>query len=254
MFYWHPKVKDLPIPQPKTRIWLIPEEWLVQLRQGNFPNSMINELKKANPFGYPVFIRTDQASDKHSWDKAAYVENEDKLWECFCGTVEHNLCAGVMGLPFFAIVFREYIPMDSGYTAFYGHMPVNPERRYFVEDGKVICHHPYWILEAIDSPSIENWKEVSEKMNTETQEEIELLTKYAEMVSDKVTGCWSVDFCRAKTGQWILIDMAVSADSWHPENCPNEQKIRNLPPLNAETGREMGYRSGNEGQDTIYTE
>ena len=117
-----------------------------------------------------------------------------------------------------ALVFREFIEMDSGYTAFNG-MPVNPERRYFIKDGKVQCRHVYWVEEAIQRPSVDNWRELSEKMNTETESEITLLTKYAEMVAKEFDGYWSLDFCRGKDGTFYLIDMALGERSWHPE-CP----------------------------------
>lgn len=35
---------------------------------------------------------------------------------------------------------------------------------------------------------------------------------------------WSVDFARDETGDWWLIDMAVAADSWHPD-CEQEAVI-----------------------------
>jgi len=41
---------------------------------------------------------------------------------------------------FTSLVFRDYIPMDSGYTAFYGEMPVNPERRYLIKMVEVVAH------------------------------------------------------------------------------------------------------------------
>jgi hypothetical protein len=54
-------------------------------------------------------------------------------------------------------------------------------------------------------------------MITETEEEVELLSDYAQTIADAVDGYWSVDFCKAKDGRWIFIDMAVGEDSWHPE-------------------------------------
>lgn len=129
-----------------------------------------------------------------------------------------------MGLDFKALVVREFIPMDSRFTAFYGDMPVNPERRYFIKGGKMICHHPYWIEEAVEEskqPSIENWREVTKELNAETKEEIALLSGYAELVAEKLSGSWSVDFCKARDGQ----------RSWHPEDCPHLVRNRKLSPV-----------------------
>jgi hypothetical protein len=227
LLYWFPLIKDLPIPQPETFIFMIPEDVLNHLHNEEFDKSFVEDLHKANPFGYPVFIRTDQASAKHFWDIGAFVEMHEKLERCLSETISHNLCAGILGLPFVAIVLRKYIEMDSRYKAFMG-MPVNPERRYFVKDGAVICHHAYWVEEAIcaygttELPS--NWRELSAEMNRESADEIKLLTSYAEMVSRAVGGNWSVDFCKAKSGVWHLIDMAISGSSWHPEDCPHYVK------------------------------
>jgi hypothetical protein len=121
-------------------------------------------------------------------------------------------------------MLRKYIPMQSSYKAFRG-MPVNPERRYFVQDGKVVCHHAYWIEDAItaygDTKLPKNWKELSAAMNKETDCEIAQLTTYAEAVSAAVEGHWSVDFCKGADGLWYLIDMAQAKSSWHPADCPH---------------------------------
>ncbi len=226
MLYWYPLIADLDIPQPKTVFVVVSPEYAYPLMDGNNKYDMKKITKKAKEVGYPLFLRTDQMSGKHSWDKTCYVNSEKVLKLNLYGVVESTLCCDVMGRPVRAFFFREYIPMDSGYTAFWGNMPVNPERRYYFENGKVLCHHPYWIEEAINRPSIRNWKQSSRKMNTETDEEIKLLTKYAELVAKKFKGFWSVDFCKAKDGRWILIDMALGKDSWHPEDCPNNRTER----------------------------
>ena len=57
------------------------------------------------------------------------------------------------------------------------------------------------------------------------KEEIELLTEHAKQVAEKFKGFWSVDFCKAKDGRWILIDMAIGEDSWHPKDCKFSRTI-----------------------------
>ena len=124
--------------------------------------------------------------------------------------------------------------MDSKFTAFYGEMPVNPERRYFIKDGKIQCHHPYWIEEAIekgtDSKKLpNNWKKVLKEINTETKEEIKLLSKYTNQIAKVFPkGYWSIDFCKAKDGEWILIDMATGGSSWHDDKCKYHVKPKEL--------------------------
>ena len=56
-------------------------------------------------------------------------------------------------------------------------------------------------------------------MNHESDDEIRFLTNYALTVAKQFEGYWSIDFCKANDGRWILIDMARGKRSWHPENC-----------------------------------
>jgi hypothetical protein len=222
MLIWYPKIKDLPIPQPKTEMLVIEPKDLAILMNEVVPDSAVKKVKVVcDRMGYPCFLRTDLASGKHSWKKSCFVDNPNNLWDHVLEVVSFNLCADIMGLDFKAFAVREFIQMDSRFTAFYGDMPVNPERRYFIKDGKVVCHHPYWIEEAIEdskTPSIPNWRDVARELNTETEDEIKLLTSYAEMVAKEFDGYWSVDFCKSKDGRWILIDMARGEKSWHPKH------------------------------------
>lgn len=218
MLYWYPKIRDLDIPQPKTEFVLLSEEEYYATMEG-IPKSIVERIDRVikEKFQLPVFIRTDQASGKHSWKDTCYY-NGEKLGFHLFEICESNHCADIMGLYFRAIVVREFISMASQYTAFWGNMPVNPERRYFIKDGKVVCHHFYWIKEAIRNPSVENWEELSDEMNKETEEEIKILTGYSKMVAEVIEGFWSIDYCKAKDGRWILIDMATGENSWHPEH------------------------------------
>ena len=225
MLYWYPLIKDLPIPQPRTIFVMLNEKEIESLYNETVPDSVTEKVKVVcDVMFYPCFLRTDLASGKHNWKKTCFIDGNSKLWEHILEVSEFNLCADIFGLLFKAFAVREYIPMDSKFTAFYGDMPVNPERRYFVKNGKLICHHPYWIEEAIaDSkpPSVSNWRELSKEMNTETEDEVKLLTGYTLQVAQRLEGSWSIDFCKAKDGRWILIDMALAERSWHPEDCPH---------------------------------
>ena len=115
--------------------------------------------------------------------------------------------------------------MDSLFTAFRGTMPVNPEIRFFVKGGEVQCSHFYWIEDAIQNPSIDNWKEVLEATKKKSSiDEYSLLNNYARTISEKLLNDgdveqWSVDFCRDAFGEWQLIDMAIGKNSWHPKDC-----------------------------------
>ena len=229
MLLWHQKIKNLDIPQPKTEQYIFPEEDLKYLYEEKFKFDMDTLKKIAKKIGYPLFVRTDLASGKHSWNRSCYVEREKDLERHIIEVIESNLLADLFGLKFKALFFREFIPMDSKFTAFWGEMPVNPERRYFIKDGKIQCHHHYWIEEAIRKPSIKDWKKVLKKINTETKKEIEFLSKYVmEICKIFPKGYHSVDFCKAKDGRWILIDMATGESSWHYDKCKYSVKPKDL--------------------------
>ena len=186
------------------------------------PKPLIDKVRSVieKRFALPVFIRTDQASGKHFWKDSCFYDGSRPLDRHLFSVCEANHCADIIGLYFKAIVIREYIPMDSLFTAFWGNLPISPERRYFIKAGKILCRHAYWFDEAIRTPSAENWKELNARMNLQTDVEVKLLTKYCGLVADVFRGYWSVDFCRAKDGRWILIDMAEGEKSWHPKDCP----------------------------------
>lgn len=100
-------------------------------------------------------------------------------------------------------------------------MPVASERRYFINKGQIQCHHPYWILDSIHDPSVDNWRELLTELNEETPEEVKLLSKYALSVAEILEGYWSVDFALSNKGEWYLIDMAKGEDSFHNDQCSN---------------------------------
>lgn len=223
MLYWYPKVKDLPIPQPKTIFIKVDPKFAFACIDGEKSYDFEKLKEIANKIDYPLFLRTDQMSGKHDWENTCFVKNEENLPINILGVVDATLGCDAIGRPVNAFFFREYIPMDSKYIAFWGKMPVNPERRYFVEDGKVLCHHPYWIKEAIVKPDVKDWELLSEEMNVETEEEVRLLINYAKIVAKEFKEFWSIDFCKAKDGRWILIDMAIGENSWHPKDCSNNR-------------------------------
>ena len=228
MLYWYPKIKDLSIPMPRTEIWKIPNKYFPDIW---FEESVVWKmlednkekiLKIAKRIGFPLFLRTDQASGKHGWKKTCYVEKEENLIRNAFEVIEFNLTADVFcSLPFKALVFREFIEGECYFRAFYGDMPINKEVRVFVKDGKVLCHHFYWATDAIEETRFKptNWRDLLLKASSLSVEDIKTIYKYANIVASKVDGYWSVDFMKSKNGKWYLIDMARGEISWHP-NCP----------------------------------
>ncbi len=233
MLYWYPLIKDLDIPQPRTEIVELKASYfeLLAILDGEgyeVIESQIEELEEAcAKIGIPVFMRTAYTSGKHDWTDTCYVADASILRRHIGMLIEDS---AMKEIPIDAFVFREFIEMDSKFTAFGKGMPVNPERRYFIRDGEIQCKHHYWIADAIAegdeawaahgmSKLPENWMELLYEMNLETDEEVELLSNYANQVAEVMEGYWSVDFCKAKDGRWILIDMATGEDSWHDERC-----------------------------------
>jgi len=238
MLYWWPKVADLSgIRKPKTVF--IPTDTLkcLEFLDGKGWPLDIEELEAAcSEIGYPVFMRTDHFSGKHSWGKTCFVQNREHLLPNLSRLLDES---AMNDLPVNAMVIREYIPMFTLFYAFHGRMPVNPEIRFFARDGKIECWHWYWIPEAIKKSGVpvldkdglaigeERWKFILEH-NQEScgfgsnysgtcHRNRELLFDMVWKVAPQFDGYWSIDFCLSASGEWVLIDMAEGEKSWHPE-------------------------------------
>jgi hypothetical protein len=81
LLYWLPKIKDLGIPIPETDWVEIPHTLGWKLIDGKgleeFRPYLEKIKEKARRIGYPIFIRTDQASGKHLFDQACLVLREE---------------------------------------------------------------------------------------------------------------------------------------------------------------------------------
>lgn len=233
MLYWFPKIKDLNIPQPRTEIVELKAGYweLLSVLDGELCEPLENQIEEIRAaciqIGLPAFMRTAYTSGKHDWTDTCYVTDSDNIKRHIGMLIQDS---ALKELEIDAFVLREFIEMDSKFTAFSKDMPVNPERRYFIKDGEIQCKHAYWIPQAIAewdeiwsergmSKLPINWLELLAEMNTQSDEEVELLSGYANQVAEVMKGYWSVDFCKAKDGRWILIDMALGEASWHDEGC-----------------------------------
>jgi hypothetical protein len=213
MEYWYPKIPEL-IPKPITKVIMINPNWSEDGSHMEISEEEFQEVEKSSKeFSFPLFMRGSETSGKHDWMKTCFVEKFEDIRYHITALIKDAMLKDI-GCN--SIVLREFIEMDTGFYAF-RNMPVNPERRYFIKNGKVLCHHPYWIKDAINHPSNKNWEKILEEMNEETTGEIEILTSYAERISKEFEGYWSIDFCRTKKGKWLCIDMALGEDSWHPD-------------------------------------
>jgi len=223
MFYWYDKIKDLPIAQPKTALYKFTGPELEYLAEEMVPLSISENVQGiVKEIGFPLFMRTDFSSCKHGWKKTCYVESIEVLQRHILELLTNSMMQGWMSYQDTGLVFREFLQLQTGFTAFRGDFPVNRERRYFIKDGKVQCHHPYWYPGAIDGHTkTEGWKETVDLLNFETPSEVEILTEYAERVGEVMKGYWSVDFAKGAGAEspWYLIDMAEGEKSFHWLEC-----------------------------------
>ncbi|OGC89269.1 MAG: hypothetical protein A2W25_04375 [candidate division Zixibacteria bacterium RBG_16_53_22] len=239
MLYWYPKIKKLTIPQPWTGVVKCKTNITETLSNTNadfLSEKAIGENidiaaveKLCERLGYPVFMRSDYTSHKHNWKKSCFVTKKKDIIPHLQDIAHFSVCADIFtGIPFTAVMIRQYIKMASLFTAFHGAMPVNPEWRFFIHDGKIVCSHWYWIEDAIRNPSKENWKALMNTARSLTMVDggFTTLTGYAKMVAKVLKGSWSIDFCLGANDVWYLIDMAESFKSWHPEDCPNHKIIK----------------------------
>jgi len=224
LLYWYPKIRGV-LPTPRTRIVHLDgvDPWGV-LDGEPLDEKLLCRLRSACArIGYPVFLRSDQASGKHQWNETCFVPNEEALFSHVYRLIEWHACAGIMGMDMEAFVVRELLDLESTFKAFRG-MPVAKERRYFVRDGEVECWHPYWPEDAFPRYNAnlpEDWRERLRRLNAPRPGEVECLTQMAALFGEKNPGWWSVDFAKVATTQsWILIDAARGEVSWHPEECP----------------------------------
>lgn len=222
MLSWFHKISDV-LPVPKTNTMRISTEEayeVIGLLDGNdISESLLWKIKEAaNKIGYPLFLRSDQGSAKHDYMRSCHVAGEGELLGHLARLFEWHLMRNLWPQ---AIVFRELLELNAPFKAFHG-LPIAKERRYFVDDGKVMCHHPYWPQDAIEEYSGHdlptNWQAMLSEISIEDDGEVACLTRMAEAFAENVPGFYSVDFAQEIGGKWYMIDAARGELSWHPEH------------------------------------
>ncbi len=244
MLYWYPLIKDLPIKQPETYIVTIPKFDFNDIVEGKvglekYEDKIDSILKKLEP--YPIFMRTDQTSQKHSYEKTCRINSKKNILPNVRFLIEANMMSW---LDDSALIFRKWVDFEGGFTAF-DNLPICVEARVFIKDGNIQCMHAYWpegaiqdwvdrenryasVLDSWEGPNIRaDWKEVLARQNRVVFEDEKLLRKYAKQVIGVMgNGYWSVDFALDKYDNWWLIDMAEGEKSFHNECkfAPAEEK------------------------------
>lgn len=227
--WWFPKLPD-DIHTPPTTIIPYTGLDLIFMLDGEVSHPDFSSLRLAienagDDFGWPLFLRTDYLSGKHSWKDTCHVPGPECVEKRVISLVEESAMADMMGFPTDCWIARKFIPTRPAFHAFGGEMPIVKERRYFVQDAQVVCHHPYWPMEAFLSrdlaSKVPNWKELLAEMNVEDVAEVSFLSELSSRVGVEIGGAWSIDWLWSEEeGMWYLTDMAAADQSYHWPDCP----------------------------------
>lgn len=229
---WYPTVENL-VDTPRTMIWRGKD--LLSLAYGEVNDETRREFKRvvewiqtmAKALGYPLFLRTGLTSGKHGWRETCFVAGPDHVAASVYNIIERAATADFMGLPCDVWVVRKFLHTEPAFRAFDG-MPVTRERRYFIDNGGVIGHHPYWPPDAIEQathdPALpDDWRARLDELNQEPDHEVRELTRLSKAVAFVMPGAWSVDWLWAE-GKWWLTDMAWAEESFVWKDWPTAPK------------------------------
>jgi ATP-grasp domain, R2K clade family 3 len=227
--YWFPLIEAAGLPVPKTRIIKMPQaaqEDFFKAFDGEEGDGQAKAFAKTleiagYEFGYPLFLRTDFTSAKHSWNKACFVAEPEKMITHIWEIIEYSEVHDMLGdLPWDTFVLREMLPtIPLAVCPRYGNMPVCREFRFFVRDGEIICAHPYWPKESLQKGGCNADRELMENLFfPDDRSELQDLAKRA---GRAVGGAWSVDILETKRG-WFVTDLAEASKSFHWEGCAHQ--------------------------------
>jgi len=230
MDYWFPVLQSHDVPVPKTV--LIPAENipLYAFEDCKLPahlDELIAKIQLAviEVGGPPAFLRTGYHSAKHRFVDSCYLQEDsaETLVQHIYSIFEYGEMSGeLIGPPHDLWVVREYLPIDSQFTAFDG-LPIAREFRLFCEKGVPVRWQPYWPEKAIadwgyHTPDLpDNWRELLAQTNALVPEELKeliRLSRYACSRPGLVEHDWSIDWLWASDRGWVCIDMAEADKSY----------------------------------------
>jgi hypothetical protein len=214
--YWYPKIRDI-ARTPETRIVPLPHDQDIEvwLENGCDPHMVAMLASEAKLLGYPLFMRTDQTSGKHNWDKTCFVTKEANLAGNLRWLLEENYMGNMFGeITPNSICLRQFLQLKTFFTCTrYSNFPVAREFRVFATNGKINCIHPYWPHQALaeGKPSIPNWKDKLDELEDSSRLDLKAVAR----VSERFPEQWSIDFCEDIHGDYWLTDMALGSVSYH---------------------------------------
>ena len=239
--YWYPKLvaAGLGPSMPRTELVRVPDECdLDLLLDGREPEGFADfvgtlQLAARKFETSYCFLRHDLFSAKHSYSRTCKVERSEDMAAHVGAILEDWAITDFLGLQGGTDVWavRAFIPPTPiAFTAhMFGDLPIGPERRYIVEDGKVTDAFPYWPLRAFEQESVDQKTLEMALATVSASDAVErrILGNLAWAAGTALGGAWSIDFMHTQWG-WLLIDCARKEDSWIPEDQDREDWSRIL--------------------------
>ncbi len=225
---WLPLIESAGLPVPKTIVVPYSHRGCVCLFDGEdsaeFDRLVAAAVTAAQQIGFPVFIRTDLSSAKHSGARAFRANAAENVGQCLLDTLEDNEMKFWMEREGpTAFLVRQHLDLPAPFTAFRG-LPISREFRFFADADRVICRHAYWPADAvgehIDGERPDNWESLLAAIQVVPEEAV-ILDEMAIAAARVCGGRWSVDFAQDLDRRWWLLDMATMDASYHWPGCPN---------------------------------
>lgn len=227
LFFWWPRLRDERMPKTVGVIFDIEDAFPLLDGDPALNLPWMTFRGAAETVGFPVFVRSDISSAKHSGPKAYRMDSLEDTGKIIAATLMDNCLKNLEG-KMLGFVFRQWIDLAGRFTAFNGHI-IAPEVRIFPVDPKegifpdIEASYFYWPEEAFERQGDRidhSWRELRDEMEHETMVP-EILGPLEERALAAVEnigfGSWSVDFALDKNGDWWLIDMALAKNSWRPK-------------------------------------
>ena len=230
LLYWHPRICDLGIPLPKTKILYLPDGFLQGFVRDDstgfsgYWEAVSHILDELRPF--PIFLRTDMSSQKERYMMTCRLPHQNALCGHVLDMVHANMKRGITDT---ALVFRKWMDLDSGFSAPSG-LPIPVEADVRIAGSMVESISPYWTADRIlrMSGTIHGMTACSDvwdllaQYNYKINSNLTLLWKYSKKIADRLgPDTWHVKYSLARDGQWYLMDLRYD-DSDQPMGAFNQ--------------------------------
>lgn len=223
---WLPKIVAAGLPTPKTEVVTYDHVLIANAIENCKPSNELEYLAveasmACNKIGYPAFIRTDLSSAKHDGPRAYRVDSAADIARVLHATiVDNEMKFWLEPEPPRAMLVREWIDLDSPFSAFRGHA-IAREWRFFADGERVHCFHPYWPEDSIQFFNIQEpdgWRDALKELHA-VPDNVDQLKAMA-IEAARLYGCYSsVDIAMDANGKWWITDMATAEDSYHWPDC-----------------------------------